>query len=151
LKHNNTLKCVPAKKRPPPDVLDARPLAKALYGINMGPDLKISIIIGCALGGVLSLSGFIPDSYEMFWAIIVCIIFGPITVWKVRTRPNIYALLISLIAWFILMLLFGLENAFTYLMGVIWIYGIISVQLSMALETSFDNVLFIISKFRRRK
>jgi len=122
-----------------------------LYGINMGSELKISILLGCALGGGLSLSGFIPNSYGMFWAILVCILFGPITVWKIKTRPNIYALLISFVAWFIIILFSGLENAFGYLMGVIWGYGIISVQLSMALETSLDNVLFIISKLRRRK
>ncbi len=44
--HNNTLKCVPAKKRPPQDVLDARPLAKALYlnRIKMKSIVLISLI-----------------------------------------------------------------------------------------------------------
>ena len=46
--YNNTLKCVPAKKRPPLDVLVARPLAKALFHyirINMKTITFLSSLI----------------------------------------------------------------------------------------------------------
>lgn len=73
-----------------------------LYGMNMKPELKTSIIIGISLGLMLSLSVFMPESYGLFWAIITCILFGSITVWRIKKRPNVYAMLISFIAWVLL-------------------------------------------------
>lgn len=113
--------------------------------------LSKSIFLGVTLGLLLWFSSTFEQSISLLLSLIACIAFGPLTVWQIRLMPNIYALVISLVAGVFLIFPYGLESSIIYFVGVVFIYGIISVQLSMALANSYHNVLYVLGKFKRRK
>lgn len=117
----------------------------------MTKELKLSILLGTFLGLILWLSSNIDQSIGMLFSLAACIIFGPLTVWQIKQKPNIYALVVCLVSGLFLVFSYGLKIGSIYLVGVVWVYGIMSVQLSMALANSYDNIVFMVSKFKGRK
>jgi len=117
----------------------------------MSKDTKVSIILGITLGIIFLVSTFLSEVVGAAISILACVLFGPLTVWKIESHPNVYALLISVIAGMPLLLVYGIEDGWIYLVGIIWLYGILSVQLSKALANSYDNILYIAEKFKKNK
>lgn len=117
----------------------------------MSKDTKLSIILGIALGIILLVSTFLNEVAGATISILACVFFGPLTVWKIESHQNIYALVISVIAGMFLLLVHGIKDGWIYLVGVIWVYGILSVQLSKAIANSYDNILYIAEKFKKNK
>ncbi|AGS38474.1 hypothetical protein [Cycloclasticus zancles] len=117
----------------------------------MDTELKQSAVLGISLGLILWFAANLEQSTGMLVSLIACVVFGPLTVWRIKHKPNIYALVVCLLAGVFLVLAYGLKLGAIYLAGVAGLYGVFSVQLSMALANSYDNIVFLVGKFRNRK
>ena len=113
--------------------------------------IKKSLFLGVLLGLIFWYAANLEKNTGMLLSIIACVVFGPVTVWLVKIKPSLFALLVCLASGVFLLILYGLVDGSIYLLGVAFVYGIFSVQLSIALVNSYENISFIASKFKNRK
>ncbi|ADZ93093.1 hypothetical protein [Marinomonas mediterranea] len=113
-------------------------------------EFKKSLIIGSVMGLIFWLISYF-EYFSILISLAMCVLFGPLTVWQIRKKPNSYALVISLTSGVFLIFSYGFKIGAIYTLGVLSVYGIMSVQFSIALENSYDNIRFIASKFKKRK
>jgi hypothetical protein len=117
----------------------------------MSKEFWQALILGIILGMVFWIAGISESFIGILVSLGTCILFGPLTVWKIKRDPNIYALVVSVISGIFLVIAYGPQMGMAFFVGVLFIYGIVSVQLSMVMVNSYDNILFIIEKFKGRK
>lgn len=103
--HRTTTKA--AKEKKPATFIVAH-VQSVIPRICMSKDTKVSIILGIALGIIFLVSTFLSEVVGTAISILACVLFGPLTVWKIESRPNIYALVISVIAGMPLLLVYGI-------------------------------------------
>lgn len=117
----------------------------------MRKNLIVSSISGIVLGATVSLLNIHESGLGLLISIVICILFGVITVVLIKPYANLYALFVSVISSLIILLNYGLENGLVYSLGVVFIYAIFSVQLSIASINSFDNVKYLVSKLSKKE
>ena len=116
----------------------------------MNRDWFKSGIIGAILGLTISVLQIDIWAIGLFLAIGSCLIAGLVTVIIVKNRPNLYALPATLASFPFLVVAYGLVNGSMYLLGVVLIYGMLSVQFFQAIFVATDNFKFIHERLGRR-
>jgi len=117
----------------------------------MSNHLRISLIIGSFLGGVIAISNFLPTTLGIIVSVVSCVVAGIVTVIKIDNKPHLYAMPACLISAVFIFTTYGLENGAVYSLCVVWLYGILSVQLCIAFANAFDNVKFLIEKMQGKR
>jgi len=117
----------------------------------MSNQLRVSLIIGAFLGGTIAVSSFLPSNFGLILSVVSCVVAGIVTVIKIDNKPHLYAMPACFLSAVIVFITYGLENGVVYSLLVVFLYGIISVQLCIALANSFDNVKFLIEKMKGKR
>ncbi|MER2491800.1 hypothetical protein [Catenovulum sediminis] len=117
----------------------------------MQRNLIVAVVIGAFLGIVIAISNIDESFVGLFTSIFLSVVAGLFTVYLIRNKPNLYALVAVITSAPFLLWGYGLNSGLVYLLGLSLVYGILSVQLFQALGIAKSNFNYLLHKFKSRE